>query len=154
MSITLSGNRLSFSLNGQPVELEASPGQTLRASYGLLDGRHTLHVSSYSDSTPGAGPVRSWTFDGIGWTPGEPCFIDESREPPTAEPSDGRRSSSGDGSPRTSLDGDGWMGFNVNTSSTTTGSPSESYAEAGHRLAREAVLRHARTIFDELEPQS
>lgn len=138
----LRGKQLLFCLNGRYVELEALPGQMLRASYGLLGGRNTLHVSSYSDSTPEAAPVRSWTFDGIGWTPGEPSFIDESREAQSGEASTDLPSSSGDAfSPRLKDGEPSTLDWAMPMSSTGKDNESINYGALGKQRVNEQWLK-------------
>jgi hypothetical protein len=143
----LIGRHLSFCLNGQLVELVASPGETLRACFSRQEGHHTLLVSSFSDSTQEHAPVPFLTYDGRGWTWDVGSCTAESPAPPTARPNVVRPLSSAAELAATSVDGDGWTGFPP-TSSTTTEPKSQSSEGLGLVPANELGLPHLRMTCD------
>jgi hypothetical protein len=153
----LIGRHLSFCLNGQLVELVASPGETLRACFSRQEGHHTLLVSSFSDSTQEHAPVPFLTYDGRGWTWDVGSCTAESQAPPTAKQSEGRPLSSDAELAPTSRDGTCWTDWEPQpplTSSTTTEPKSQSSGGLGQRLVnvRRSVRRPM--IFDVLEQPS
>lgn len=152
MSTQLSGNRLSFSLNGLQVGLEASPGQTLRVCYGQEGGRHILRVLSFSDSTLAAGRELFSISSGDGWTLGARCFTAASQEPPTAKPSDDRPSNS-DAAYLHTLKGGAQQTLR-NMSSTTKGGRLENYGDPGQLRADWLGCELPRTTCDGHGPQS
>ena len=153
MSITLTGNRLSFSLKGQPVELEACHGYRLRASYGQRDGRPILRVLSFSAFTQDQGREHCWIYDGTGWTPDAESSTDENQGQQTLPPNAVRRSDL-DGAFWVTCDGGKSWIKESSMSSTMTGSEFESYVEAGKQLAEHQASVRLRTILEEQERQS
>jgi hypothetical protein len=154
MSTLLKGSRLSFCLNGQKVELEASAGHTLHAYYGQRDGRRTLFVSSFSDFTREADPAHCWIYDGTGWTSPEASCTDESPAPPTAKPSGDLQSNLDGEYVSTSQGGSVWMGPRWEQSSITTARPSGNFAGLGEPHVSGPVSAHHRTTSAEPEPPS
>lgn len=153
MFITLIGSRLSFYLNGQLVELEAYPGQKLRASYGKDGERRTLCVSSFSDSTRGHEPAHYWTYDGRGWIQTGEFYTDERLELPTIKRKSARPSNSDDASGGIWLDGK-YYPPGTSTSSAIKGGASQSYDAHGRLHANEQASKPPHTTFAEHERQS
>ena len=155
MSMNLIGRRLSFFLNGQQVELEALPGQTLRVFFGWHEGRRTLRALSYSDSTPGAEPELCWIYDGLGWTPNEPSFTEGNQALRTPEQSDARPSSLDDESSPISSDGVEWTPpLKCFGSSPTKENRFANFGGPGQRPARGPGLTPPLTTCAEHAPRS
>lgn len=153
----LIGRRLSFSLNGQQVELEASPGETLRAFFGAREGRPILRVLSYLGSTPAVGPARCLSYDGIGWTLEELCSIAELRERQMDPQSGARPSNSDEESSHTFSDGNVAMierAWEKKPSSIMTEPQSKNCDGLGQLHAAFLEYGPLRTTSAEPEPQS